>query len=303
MSLFSRRDFVKGSIAAGALASVGNSPLFSAAAQHASAGSSATDTVVLGKSGVRVTRLAFGTGTDNGAVQARLGQQGFNRLVAYAYDHGIRFFETAESYMTPGMLGEALKPYPRDSYVLMTKVTTDEGADPTQRFNEMLRTHKMDYFDVMLLHWQHTGDWMSTTQRWQDGVEQAQSRKIVKARGASVHGLPALGQMPGNPWVQVALMRVNHNGTRMDGPTFADNTYPDNVPEVVSHFHQVRQEGAGVIGMKLVGGGSFTNSPDDRQKAVRFAFQNAGVQAVTIGFKNTAEIDEALRNVNGALQA
>lgn len=295
MSQFTRRDFLKSSLAAGTLASVGT------LASQAAPLRSATDTVLLGDSGVRVTRLAFGTGSDNGVVQARLGQSGFNRLVAYAYDHGIRFFETAEAYVTPGMLGEALKPYPRDSYHLMTKVTTDEGVDPAQRFDEMLRTHKMEYFDVMLLHWQHTADWTSTTKRWQDGVEQAQAKKIVRARGASVHGLPALRLMPGDKWVEVALMRINHNGTRMDGPTFRDSTYPDDVGEVVQHFKQVKRDGKGVIGMKLVGGGAFSNSPENRQKAMKFAFQNAGVDCTTIGFKSTDEIDEAIRNMNLAL--
>ena len=295
MSPFTRRDFLKSSLAAGTLASVGTLPMQAATTR------SASDVVTLGQSGIRVTRLAFGTGSDNGQVQAALGQQQFNRLVAYAYDHGIRFFETAEAYMTPGMLGEALKPYPRDSYQLMTKVTTDEGADPAKRFDEMRRTHKMEYFDIMLLHWQHTADWMSTTKRWQDGVQQAQAQKIVRARGASVHGLPALRQMPGNPWVEVALMRVNHNGTRMDGPTYEDRTYPDNVGEVVQHFKQVKSDGKGVIGMKLIGGGAFHNSGDDRQKAMRFAFRNAGVDCATVGFKSTAEIDEAIHNMNMAL--
>ena len=49
-------------------------------------------------------------------MQYALGQQEFSKLVAYAYERGIRFFETSESYMTPAMLGEALKPFPRDSY-------------------------------------------------------------------------------------------------------------------------------------------------------------------------------------------
>ena len=295
MSPLSRREFLKSSLAAGTLASVGTLSL------QAAANRSATDVVTLGDSGVRVTRLAFGTGSDNGIVQARLGQKEFTRLVAYAYDHGIRFFETAESYVTPAMLGEALKPYPRDSYQLMTKVTTDEGVDPAKRFEEMRQTHRMEYFDVMLLHWQHTADWMSTTKRWQDGVEQAQERKIVRSRGASVHGLPALRQMPGNSWVEVALMRVNHNGTRMDGRPYADSPYPDSVGEVLQHFRQVKKDGKGIIGMKLVGGGAFHNSAEDRQKAMQFAFRNAGVDCATVGFKSTAEIDEAIRNMNMAL--
>ena len=56
----------------------------------------------------------------------------------------------------------------------------------------------------------------------------------------------------------------------------------------------------GVISMKLVGDGTFTKH-EDRVKAMRFAFQNAGVDCVTVGFKNTQEIDEAIDNLNFAL--
>jgi aryl-alcohol dehydrogenase-like predicted oxidoreductase len=128
-----RRSFLKTGLAAGAMATIGPLPL-------ASAKRSATDTVVLGRSEMKVTRLAFGTGTNGGAVQASLGQQEFTRLVRYAYDRGVRFFETAEAYQTPGMLGEALKGLPRDSYQLMSKVTTfHEGIDPQASSDGVLR--------------------------------------------------------------------------------------------------------------------------------------------------------------------
>lgn len=292
MSLFNRREFLKSSIAAGTLASVGTTPLDAAPP-------SATDSVVLGKSGVAVSRLAFGTGTDNGAVQAGLGQKEFSRLIAYAYERGIRFFETAEAYETPAMLGEALKPFPRETYQLMTKVTTNPGADPRQRFDEMRRTSQTEYFDIMLLHWQHTADWVSQTKVWQDGIVEAQARKTIVARGASVHGLPALRQMPGNEWLQIAMIRMNHKGVRMDGPTGADNNNPADVSEVVEHVKQVHGQGMGVVSMKLVGAGAFTRK-EDRRDAMRFAFRHAGVDAVTVGFKNTQEIDEAISNLNFA---
>ncbi len=293
MSQFTRRDFLKTSIAAGTMAGVGRTTL------HA-APPSATDTIMLGKCGLRVSRLAFGTGTNNGEVQAALGQQEFNRLIHYAYDRGIRFFETAEAYATPAMLGEALKPFPRESYQLMNKVTTDPGVDPQKRFDEMRRTSQTEYFDIMLLHWQHTADWVSTTKRWQDGVLQAQSRKIITARGASVHGLPALRQMPFNNWLEVAMIRMNHKGTLMDGPSYAYDNNPNDVSEVVGHVKKVHSQGMGVVSMKLVGAGAFTRH-EDRQAAMRFAFRNAGVDAVTVGFKNTQEIDEAISNLNLAL--
>jgi predicted aldo/keto reductase-like oxidoreductase len=290
MSPFTRREFLKTSIAVGTMAGVGTSAL--QAAPH-----SATDTVTLGKCGLKVTRLAFGTGSDNGEVQAALGQKEFSRLIAYAYERGIRFFETAEAYATPAMLGEALKTFPRESYQLMTKVTTDRGADPGKRFDEMRRTSQTEYFDIMLLHWQHTADWVSNTKQWQDGILEAQSKKTISVRGASVHGLPALRQVPSTDWLEVAMIRMNHKGARMDGPTGADDNNPNDVSEVVGHVKTVHSQGMGVVSMKLVGAGSFTRR-EDRQAAMRFAFRNAGVDAVTVGFKNTQEIDEAISNLN-----
>ncbi len=292
MSPFTRRDFLKTTIAAGTAATVATLPL------HA-ARRTATDMVTLGKSGLQVTRLAFGTGSNNGHVQAELGQKEFTRLVHYAYDRGIRFFETAEAYVTPAMLGEALKPFPRDSYQLMTKVETDPGADPHKRFDEMRRTSQTEYFDIMLLHWQHTSSWVSDTAHWQDCILEAQEKKTIRNRGASVHGLPALRQMSGNKWLEIAMIRMNHKGTRMDAENY-DDSVPGDISEVVAHVKQVKKEGMGVVSMKLVGDGTFTRH-EDRQAAMRFAFQNAGVDCVTVGFKSTQEIDEAIDNLNLAL--
>jgi aryl-alcohol dehydrogenase-like predicted oxidoreductase len=291
MGRYSRRDFIKTSVAAGTLATVGTLPV--------QAKQTATDTVILGRSGLKVTRLAFGTGSNNGHVQYALGQEQFTRLVHYAYDRGIRFFETAEAYMTPAMLGEALKGYPRDSYQLMTKVTTDEGVDPHVRFDEMRRISKTDYFDVMLLHYQHTSNWVSETARWQAGIQEAQERGTIRKRGASVHGLPALRQVPGNKWLEIAMIRMNHSGASMDAENYATGG-PGDVPEVVKHVQQVKKEGMGVVSMKLVGNGTFTKH-EDRAAAMKFAFRNAGVDAVTVGFKSPQEIDEAIDNLNAAL--
>ncbi len=292
MSPLSRRDLLKAGIVVGAAGGVGSLSLI---AEH----EGATSRVTLGRSNLKVTRLAFGTGTRSGYVQAALGQQEFTRLIHYAYDRGIRFFETSESYSTPAMLGEALKGFPRESYQLMSKVTTSEGVDPQVRFDQMRRTSNTEYFDIMLLHWQHTSDWASETTRWQDGVLEAQSKKQIRARGASFHGLPALRQAPGNKWLEIAMIRMNHKGVIMDAEQHDTNEL-GNVNEVVMHTRQVKKEGMGVISMKLVGEGSFTQH-SDRQAAMRFAFQNAGVDCVTVGFKNTQEIDEAIDNLNLAL--
>ena len=293
MAHYSRRDFLKAGLAAGALAGAGTLPL-KAAPQ------TATDWVTLGKSGVKVTRLAFGTGTISGRVQRELGQEQFTRLVRYAYDNGVRFFETAESYGDMHrMLGVALKGVPRDSYRLMSKVTTHDGVNPQEKIDQLRKLANTEYFDIMLLHWQHTATWPADSGRWQDGILEAQSKNAVVAHGASVHGLPALRQFPGNQWLQVAMIRMNHKGVRMDAEDYNTDGL-GNVNEVVTHVKQVRRQGMGVISMKLVGEGSFTTR-EDRQAAMKFAFKNAGVNSVTVGYKNTAEIDEAIENLNLAL--
>jgi predicted aldo/keto reductase-like oxidoreductase len=292
MSHFTRREFLKTGLAAGTLAVTGGLPLI---AQRGSA----TDLVTLGRSGVKVTRLAFGTGTFSGRVQRDLGQEGFNRLVRHAYDSGIRFFETAESYgEMHKMLGIALKGPPRDSYQLMSKVTTRAGVDPQQKLDELRRLANTEYFDIMLLHWQHTATWPADTTRWQDAILEVQSRKAVLSHGASVHGLPALRRVPGNAWLDVAMIRVNHTGKSMDAENY-DTQGPGNVPEVVTHVKAVRKEGLGVISMKLAGEGTFDR--EDRRRAMRFAFRDAGVDCVTVGYKTPGEIDEAIENLNLAL--
>ena len=289
MSRYSRRDFLKATAAAGAIATLGELPLTAETPK-------ATDWVPLGPSGVKVTRLAFGTGSFSGAVQRDLGQENFNRLVRHAYDRGVRFFETADSYADMHtMLGIALKGIPRDSYALLTKVTTFDGTSPQTHIDELRRQARTDYFDVMLLHWQRGTQWPHESTGWQDAIDEAQHRGLVRSRGASVHGLPALAQVPTFNWLQVAMIRCNHKGTRMDTPV-ADSGGTGNVPEVVERIHQARTAGMGVLSMKLIGEGVFNR--EDRQKAMRFAFRTAKVDAVTVGYKNNAEVDEAIENIN-----
>ncbi len=293
MAYYSRRDFLKTGLAAAALAGAHSFPL---GATH----QAATDWVTLGKSGIKVTRLAFGTGSLGGKVQRELGQDQFTRLVRHAYDQGIRFFETAESYSgMHQMLGVALQGIPRDSYRLMSKVTTRDGVDPLQKIDELRKLANTEYFDIMLLHWQHTATWPTDSQRWQDGILEAQARHAVIAHGASVHGLPALRRVPETRWLQVAMIRMNHKGVRMDAEDYNTEGL-GNVTEVVAHVKRVRQEGMGVISMKLAGEGAFT-SREDRKAAMRFAFRNAGVDCVTVGYKSPEEIDEAIANLNLAL--
>src|SRR5580698_8306425 len=287
MALTTRRDFLIGGVAA------------TAALSAAPTKRLATDWVTLGKSNVKVTRLAFGTGTSSGAVQRNLGQEEFTRLVRHAYDRGIRFFETAESYHGMAeMLAIALKGLPRDSYRLMTKYSTPPKGDPPavkiDTFRQQLGT---EYIDILLLHCLRTPTWASDYKDLQDGMSEAKSKKIILCHGASIHGLQALRTIPGNEFLDIAMIRMNHKGSHMDTTELRDVNLPGDVDEVVAHTKQVHSQGMGVISMKLCGEGSFTTA-EDRDAAMKFAMNLGCVDAVTIGFKNTGEIDEAIERMN-----
>ena len=296
MDRSTRRDFLKTSVAAAAL--VGSAP-----AAFAQTKRSATDWVTLGKSNVKVTRLAFGTGTFSGRLQRDLGQDEFTRLVRYAYDHGIRFFETAESYHgMPEMLSIALKGLPRDSYRLMTKYSTPASGDPAPKIDQFRKQLGTEYIDILLLHCLRPPSWESDYASLMDGFSESQQKKAILAHGASVHGLPALRTFPGNDWLQIAMIRMNHNGTKMDTPALHDADARGDVNEVVAHTKKVHVQGMGVISMKLCGEGQFT-SFEERDASMRFAMNLGCVDAVTIGFKNTKEIDEAIDRMSRVMNS
>jgi predicted aldo/keto reductase-like oxidoreductase len=299
MSEHSRRDFLKGTLAAGVVA---GTPRWSRA--DAAAKRSATDWVALGNSGVKVTRLAFGTGTYGGRVQRELGQERFTRLVRHAYDRGIRFFETADAYSgMPEMLASALRGVPRDSYRLMTKYRLREPEDPKTTIDRFRRELGSEYLDALLLHCVRVPDWADQFKRLRDALSEAKQKKIIRAHGASCHGLLPLRAFPQNTdWLDVALLRVNHTGTRMDTLRQVDSDDLGNVEEVVGHIKAIREKGTGVIGMKIIGEGQF-RTPEQRDASMRFVTRLGAVDAVTIGYKSEAEIDEAIERLNTHLNS
>ncbi len=289
-----RRDFLKslGSIAAGAALPAAAAP----------AKRFATDWVELGRTGIKVTRLAFGTGTFGGRVQRELGQEQFTRLVRHAYDRGIRFFETADNYRgMPVMLGEALKGLPRDSYRLMTKIRLSDAGNFQAAFDRFRRELQTEYIDILLLHCVRRESWPEDFARLRDEMSEAKVKKVLLAHGASCHGLLPLRRFPGNQWLDVALLRVNHDGTRMDNLEGTEDGRGD-VNEVVERIAAVHRQGTGVIGMKIIGEGAF-KSPEQRDASIRFVAKLGTVDSITIGYKSPEEIDEAIERLNRHLNS
>ena len=296
MSHSSRREFLKQTLAASFLA--GASPLAIPAAKAAKR--SATDWVRLGNSGVKVTRLAFGTGTHGGRVQRELGQEEFTKLVRYAYERGIRFFETAESYHgMPEMLSVALKGIPRDSYRLLTKMRSTDATDLPTAVDRLRRQLGTEYIDITLLHCVRTKGWAEEFKPIRDTFSEAKAKKQIMAHGASCHGTLPLSDFPGNQWLDVAQLRINYDGVKMD-TLRGDDREKGDVPKITATIGEIHGQGTGVIGMKIMGEGRFT-TPEQRDASLKYVMNLGTVDAVTIGYKSIAEIDEAIERINAHL--
>jgi aryl-alcohol dehydrogenase-like predicted oxidoreductase len=261
----------------------------------------AVDQVTLGKTNIKLSRLGFGTGSNSGSVQQALGQDEFDRLIRYAYDQGITYIDTAQSYRTHAMVGKAIKGLPREKLFIQTKMS-GVPEKPLEVLDKLRKELDVDYIDSLLTHCATTAKWDDERRRVLDALEEAKDKKIIRAHGVSCHSLPALTKAAQLDWVDVNLVRVNPQGVWIDTPAETWNATSDtsNLPPVLAQMKVMRANGHGVIGMKLIGNGTFTD-PADREISIRFTMQSGLVDAVVIGFKSTAEVDEAITRINRAL--
>ncbi len=261
----------------------------------------AVDQVTLGKTGLKLSRLGIGTGSKGGSIQRGLGQDGFNRLIRYAYDQGITYIDTAEAYKTHEMVGAAIKGLPREKLFIQSKMLgiPEKPLDVLDRYRRELN---VDYIDSLLTHCAVNKDWDEQRKRIMDAFEEAKDKGIIRAHGVSCHSIPASALAAQLDWVDVNLVRINPQGAHVDTPVERWDAASDvsHVPAVMEQVRMMRKKGHGIIGMKIIGNGDFTRA-EDREKSIRYAMNCGLLDAVVIGFKSPAEIDEAIECINSAL--
>ena len=262
----------------------------------------AVDQVTLGNTGIKLSRLGMGTGSNSGQVQFDLGRENFKSLVHYAYDQGITYFDCAQTYKTFEWMADAVKGLPREKLFIQSKIP-GQPEDVLKVIDHHRKIYDTDYVDSMLIHCMVKEGWTDQWKRIMDGFDEAKQKGWIRSKGVSCHSLPALRDATTAPWVEVHLVRVNPQGRRIDSPeqvVWKEHDENHDVSPVVAQLKQMRAKGRGVIGMKIIGNGDFVNA-DDREKSIRFAMSRPELDAVVIGFKSRAEIDEAIQRMNRAL--
>jgi aryl-alcohol dehydrogenase-like predicted oxidoreductase len=250
-------------------------------------------------------------------VQRGLGHEKFNDLIHYAYDRGIRYIDTGDSYQTHPWVREAIKDLPREKLYIQSKMIHMGGfgrmggfgnrggfpqeASALETLDRFRKELNVDYIDTVLIHCQIDPNWEEHAKFLMAGLEEAKQKKIIRAHGVSCHSLPALKKAAALDWVNVNLVRINPQGAEIDTAEAAVFTKSNesNVPAVVEQLKIARKNGHGIIGMKLIAQGQFT-SIEDRRKSLTWVMQNNLVDAVVIGMKSKEEVDEAIMHIDNA---
>jgi aryl-alcohol dehydrogenase-like predicted oxidoreductase len=285
-----RREFlVRTAVATGA-GVLGANSLAALMASPLSNKFSASDTVTLGKTGIKTSRLAMGTGTygsGHTSNQSKLGVKGLSDVLLNGYDQGLRFFDSADAYGSHPHVAEALKSTQRDKVTVLTKSWGRDPATVRADLDRFRRELKTDYIDIFLMHCLTEGDWTERYKGVMDVLSEAKQKGIIRAHGCSCHSIEALRAAAKSPWVEVDLVRINPIGAHMDADP---NT-------VVGVIREMRAAGKGIIGMKILAQGDMRNRQDE---ALKYALSLGVLDAFTIGAESRAEQNDLVRRIAAA---
>lgn len=253
-------------------------------------------TITLGKTGIRTTFLGLGTGYNGYNRSSSITRAGTaESVIRAAFDRGIRYFDCADTYGTHPYLKAALKGIARDSYTIGTKMWITRGGipDSDKGFPETVvdRLRKeldSDYIDIVQLHCLTEADWPEKYQRYMAELEDLKSRKVIRAHGVSIHSYEALQAAADSPWVDVAHVRINPFGDNMDKKD------PSLIVPLIRKLHET---GKGVIGMKLIGGGTLVDDSEKIDESLRFVLALGTIDLIIAGFESPEQIDNYIGRI------
>jgi len=283
MTKLNRRRFIRTGIT-GAAGVVALSPML--ASTEASWQKKNVIYRTLGKTGIKVPVVSFGVMRADNA-----------NLCKAAYENGIKLFDTANGYQNGNnetMLGNLLKNYPRDSFILATKVPPKgvdrqgvpseqtTGEDFLEKFDKSLSRLQMDYVDILCIH-----DVRNTAllehKPLVDALKGLKEKGKVKFIGFSTHAnMPAVicAAAESKSW-DVILTTYNYK--------------LNNIPEMDAALKKANDAGIGIVAMKTLSGGGFLDrektKPMNTTAAIKWVLSNPNVHTVIPGMTAFDQLD------------
>jgi predicted aldo/keto reductase-like oxidoreductase len=290
MTTITRRRFLASAgLAAGTAALGGRLSWAAQVATLAPPKTRASDVVTLGSSKIKTSVLGIGTGTRGGREQREMGEQDFVRLAREAFDRGVRYIDTADTYRMHPFVKAALSEMPREEIFLQTKTRAKDAKSARQDIDRFRTELGIDTIDSLLIHCMTKDAWPGDMRPVIDVLLKAKEKGQVRAIGVSCHSLDALEDAVSCNLMDVHLVRINPAGLKMD----------DTPEKVTAQIKRMQAKKRGVIGMKIYGEGGM-KTRRDRLESLRFVLGLGAVQCFTIGFSQIDQIDETFALIEEA---
>src|SRR5215475_3243260 len=286
----------------GGLASLGMGlfPLRSRAQRPPQASTEVRRYVPLGNTGIKMSDISFGA--------SRLGA-GEENLVRHAFDRGINYFDTAESYTggdSESTIGNALLGK-RDKVYITSKVSagaSDRKESLMTTLEGSLRRLRTDYVDIYFNHAVNDVRRLQNPE-WYEFVERAKRQGKIRTTGMSGHAgrlIQCLDYALDKTSVDVILVAHNFGQDPKFFQKFTSSfDFVARQPDLPRVLRQAKAKGVGVIAMKTLMGARLNDMrPFEKggatfaQAAFRWVLSNADVDALIISMTSPARIDEYL---------
>ncbi|MBE6598568.1 MAG: 4Fe-4S dicluster domain-containing protein [Ruminococcaceae bacterium] len=231
-----------------------------------------------------VTRLAFGSLTV-GPLQTNLPVEEAADVLAYAFDRGINFVDTAQYYINYPIIRRALELCSSPGDVIVSTKTyaySREGA--IEAVEEARWELNRDVIDIFMLHEQES---IHTLHGHMDALQyllEQREKGVVRAVGVSCHHVSC---------VEGVLELLQKEGIRLDvihplynkaGIGIADGGEAD-MARVLPLAHD---SGIGIFAMKALAGGHLCATASE---ALSFVLEKPFIDACAVGMQSHAEVD------------
>ncbi len=238
----------------------------------------------LGKTGLMVSRLCFGTGHLDHIGENFAPERGAELLV-YALENGVNFWDTAQSYGSHAHVRLALEQVGREKVIVNTKIgskTLEEGRAAIDKALDELGT---DYVDSMMLHGVQSVDEFEERQGCLEALLEAKAAGKVRHVSASTHRSSGavMEAMAASEDIEVVLSVLNKEGVGLEG-------------DLETHkglLRAIHEAGKGVMIMKLMDEGKVPD--EDAEEWIGWGFEFPHAHCVNLGLTSEEEIDTAVR--------
>jgi predicted aldo/keto reductase-like oxidoreductase len=267
-------------------------------------------TRVFGKTEVKLPILGYGGAGLPKVFGNPLSVEDRVKLVRYAYDRGVRYYDTAGNYMeSQWILGEALKDV-RDNVFLTSKVEVMRAGNTRKAFEKVLGELKTDYLDAILIHGTPGLEQMSIKEAMKVHVELVKLRDegVVRFIGFSAHS-----------YFDKALALIESGGFDLCMLSYGyitrghDQIWTARMTELRNAcIAKAYERDMGIVAMKVVGGGvlgawsGYIVPGFDKKRleqlpaaAIRYVLQDKRIHLLTIGMRLKREVDANIKTLSG----